>query len=355
MTDTSRLILEATAKLFRDLVTSSERDGCSPQMLDERAWASVVGLGLPMALVPEDEGGFGLTAAEAMGTVAVAAYFGFRLPLGEAMIANWLLSRASMPLCKGRAAIAAVVGAENFHLVRTRDSWRLSGTARRVPWSGAVETMLISASSESGARLVQLSIANSAAGGQDFTSVHASELSFDSLLVQDDCVSPPGVIDEDDLVALGAAIRVHAISGCLQRVVELTTTYATAREQFGKPIAKFQAVQQAIALLAEQAALGAAAAAILDRVLQPPIDHITVGAAKICAGEAATMGISAAHQVHGAIGFTMEHDLHHYTAALREWRDDFGTEAFWSARLGSAACVSGAGLWDFVTFERSAM
>jgi acyl-CoA dehydrogenase len=46
--------------------------------------------------------------------------------------------------------------------------------------------------------------------------------------------------------------------------------------------------------------------------------------------------------VHGAIGFTQEHVLHRYTLRLLSWRDDFGDESHWAARLGDLIVRNGA-------------
>jgi alkylation response protein AidB-like acyl-CoA dehydrogenase len=57
-----------------------------------------------------------------------------------------------------------------------------------------------------------------------------------------------------------------------------------------------------------------------------------------------------AHQVHGAIGFTHEHRLHHLTRRLWSWRDEFGVESEWSGELGRlAASRGGGGLWPLLT------
>ena len=48
-------------------------------------------------------------------------------------------------------------------------------------------------------------------------------------------------------------------------------------------------------------------------------------------GEAAGDGAAIAHQVHGAMGFTYEHSLHHFTRRLWAWREEFGNESFWAA------------------------
>ncbi len=54
--------------------------------------------------------------------------------------------------------------------------------------------------------------------------------------------------------------------------------------------------------------------------------------------------------MHGAIGFTHEHRLHHLTRRLWSWRDEFGVESDWSIELGRLAASRGAdGLWPLLT------
>jgi alkylation response protein AidB-like acyl-CoA dehydrogenase len=75
-----------------------------------------------------------------------------------------------------------------------------------------------------------------------------------------------------------------------------------------------------------------------------------VAAAKVRAGEAASVGARIAHQLHGAIGFTQEHQLHRFTTRLWSWRDEFGGERDWAIRLGQIAAAGGPdGYWDWLT------
>src|SRR5207248_1423893 len=67
-------------------------------------------------------------------------------------------------------------------------------------------------------------------------------------------------------------------------------------------------------------------------------------------GEAASTGAAIAHQVHGAMGFTYEHSLHHATRRLWAWREEFGNETLWAGRLGRMVAAQGAdALWPFIT------
>jgi acyl-CoA dehydrogenase len=75
-----------------------------------------------------------------------------------------------------------------------------------------------------------------------------------------------------------------------------------------------------------------------------------VAVAKARVGEAAGKGAEIAHQVHGAMGFTREHNLHYCTRRLWSWRDEFGNETLWQARLGREVARQGAdALWPMLT------
>jgi acyl-CoA dehydrogenase len=53
--------------------------------------------------------------------------------------------------------------------------------------------------------------------------------------------------------------------------------------------------------------------------------------------------------VHGAMGFTYEHTLHHATRRLWSWREEFGNETAWATRLGRIVATQGAErLWPFI-------
>ncbi len=165
---------------------------------------------------------------------------------------------------------------------------------------------------------------------------HATELEFAERVM-------PAVADERRTAALMRAIQ---ITGALARVRDLTVRYAAERHQFGQPLNRFQAVQQAVAELAGEVALATAA---VDDAIDDPSPR-RIAAAKIVAGRAASRTAAIAHQVHGAIGFTREHQLHRYTTGLWRWRDDFGSEAQWAESLGDLYAHEGADRsWEVVT------
>lgn len=149
-----------------------------------------------------------------------------------------------------------------------------------------------------------------------------------------------------------ALLTVAAMTGAMARVMEIAVDYANTRQQFGRPLGKFQALQHLLAEAASELALTEAAlAAALEAEDGGALSWLT---AKAQAGRAATFIAAAAHQVMGAIGFTEEHPLHHYTRRLWQWRDENGRQADCEAALGRAALAAPGGLWAYLTDERTA-
>ena len=158
----------------------------------------------------------------------------------------------------------------------------------------------------------------------------------------------PNAVSADLVRGVGALMRAAQMAGAMEAALDLATTYANDRVQFGRPIGKFQAIQQQLALLAEEAAaaLVAVESAAISVAEGRQSAEFALAAAKIRAGEAAGTVAEIAHQVHGAIGFTEEHSLHYLTRRLWSWRDEFGDEAYWAGLLGRRiAAAGGAGLW----------
>jgi alkylation response protein AidB-like acyl-CoA dehydrogenase len=125
--------------------------------------------------------------------------------------------------------------------------------------------------------------------------------------------------------------------------------YANTRVQFGRPIGRFQMIQNLLAVLAGEAAAADVAGAMASAAADGALDWACIAAAKVRSGEAAGTGASIAHQVMGAIGFTDEHVLHHWTQRLWSWRSEFGSERHWARRLGAMALERDGGPWGLMT------
>ncbi len=138
----------------------------------------------------------------------------------------------------------------------------------------------------------------------------------------------------DEKRRIGAVIAAAAIAGAGDRVLTICIDYTNQRIQFGKPIARQQAMQQQLAVLAEQVVLARIAAQIgCSGGLIPTL--FNAATAKQVASAAAVQIGAIAHAVHGAIGMSEAYDLQLYTRRLHEWRMAHGSERYWAAELGT--------------------
>jgi acyl-CoA dehydrogenase len=122
------------------------------------------------------------------------------------------------------------------------------------------------------------------------------------------------------------------------------------RKQFGRAIGQFQAVQQQLALFAADVAAVACATRGACRAASRGDAGFQIAAAKLRANQAIGLATACAHQVHGAIGFTWDHPLHHATQRLWSWRSELGNDRYWSERLGASVAERGAAnFWSDLT------
>jgi alkylation response protein AidB-like acyl-CoA dehydrogenase len=155
--------------------------------------------------------------------------------------------------------------------------------------------------------------------------------------------------------ALQPAATVSLMAGAMGQALALSIEHVNTRQQFGRPLGKFQAVQQSLAVMAcEVRAVEAAAAALAARLdavgLDPAAAAFEIAAAKLRANRAVGVVTAIAHQVHGAIGFTAEYELNRVTIPLMRWRGEHGNDAYWAAKLGrQLAGLGGQGLWEALT------
>lgn len=324
---------------------SGDHDGA----MDEGLWARFVELGLTSIGVDERDGGGGGTLADAAGVVRVAARHAAALPVAETLLVATVLGvRTAAP--DGAWTVAVGDGALP-RLERTEGRATLHGSVARVAWSRHVDRLAVVADDAGHQVVVTLP-----AGSWD-VEVPGQNLAGeprDTIVFAGPQVASDDVVGGTDLnqtaSAVMAAARTVQIAGALEGVLAATVQFATEREQFGRPIGRFQAVQQMIAeLVGESVAARTAADAVVAR-LEAGDAWPAAAVAKVRAGRAATVGARIAHQVHGAIGFTQEHALHLLTRRLWSWRDEGGSDARWAAEVGRSVLAGGGPqLWPSLT------
>lgn len=284
-------------------------------------WAEIAESGYLDALVPEEAGGAGLDGAAAHALWQELGRHIVPLPVGETMIARALLARAGAEAPDGPIAMA-VAGPGQDVVVS------LGSVAAHVLVDDGYQLHLVAAGSGSIAP----------------TGV-ASDL---SARMRWDSLDAPVRIDRPEcgLRAVAAVLRAAQIAGAADHLVTVTAAYCNERVQFGKPIGRQQALQQNLAVMAEDALAARIASQIGCAGGSPP--SITAAAcAKSVASAAAARIAATAHAVHGAIGISREHDLQLYTRRLHEWRLGDGSEGYWNDLLGAERLASTQGAVDF--------
>jgi len=324
-------------------------DHCGPEVVDRAEqgdypaalWTLLADNGLTTLGIEEALGGAGGTFGDALVVLREAGRKAAPLPLAETLLAGQVLSLLGQKLPEGPMAFGQ--GA-----VTLDDEGQLKGAVHGVKFARHCKTLLVAA--KRGDAWVICQIAAESVGlteGKDLAGEARDDL---DVLVQ---VHPEAcfAIDEaglDAVLVWGAAMRSVMMAGALEEALAATVGYALERKQFGKAIAKFQAIQQQLAIFATHVAASTRAAETL--MVQGEVASIDVAIAKARIGEAAGICAEIAHQVHGAIGYTRDHRLNHLTRRLWAWRDAFGHEAYWQERLGRAMLADEAGdLWQQVT------
>lgn len=321
---------------FRDAVRDLLSDCCAPAAVraaweaeppwDDTRWSALADMGVLGAAAPDSDGGLGLGLTD----VVLLAEESGRAALPEPMVDTVVVAPDLLAAAGGEAAawsgrIAAgdakvvtalcgnewIAGAADADLVLEREGDALVGFTE-ASWE-------VEPSVDRSRRL-----ARRVAGEPDFR-IGGLDGALDAAFDR------------------GATATAAQLVGLARHLIETTVTYAQERQQFGQPIGGFQAVKHhlADALLSVEFAAPVVyrAAWVLDRGDVTASRDASM--AKAMAGDAAEQAARVALQVHGAIGFTFEHDLHLWMkrawVLAADWRDaDWHRERVAKAVLGDS-------------------
>ncbi len=358
------LISETADRLFGELCTheavqAAEDVGGAPEI-----WDAFCETGFDLIAVPESAGGSGGTLAEAAEVLRLIGYHSAPIPAAEnGILGGWLLAQAGLERSDGfvtvvppRAVDCAWSSGSNCSLHFTGDGVAsLSGEARRVPWARSAEIIVCVCECEGRATVVAVPasqceitpLANMAGEPRD-------TVRFDGAT---GVVAPaPDGVNAEVLAQRGALSRVALMAGAIEKMCQLTVSYTNERVQFGRPVARFQAVQQHLVWAAQDAALVRMAAEVAAREATRGDARFEIAAAKLIANQAAARATKACHQAHGAMGMTQEYPLHHFSRRLWSWRKEYGSDAHWAKVLGTMATGVGAdGLYPLITSGTTAL
>ncbi len=351
MAESDNIVVETAEKIFADLADPQTINHDKKGEWKAPLWKALSEAGLPLSWVSEECGGSGASLADGFGVLAAAGRFAIAVPLAETMLAGWLLSQAKVPAPDGEMTVAPANPKDRNTL---NADGTLSGRARGVPFAKSARHIAVLASTASG---FSVALVDAAAwrieAGLNLANDNSDAVTFDHAKPLAIKPAPQG-FDQTSLMLMGGVVRSLQIAGALESMLDISVRYSNERVAFEKKISKFQAVQHNLAKLAgesaaAQAAATSAADALANAVPWDDATYLEAVSAKIRCSEAAEKGGAIAHQVHGAIGFTIEHILHRFSLRALSWRDDFGSESYWAVELGKRIATRGADeLWPLV-------
>lgn len=276
-------------------------------------WAAVRESGFLDAILPESAGGFGLTLTDVAPLLIAAGEHALPVAFGETMVARALIAAAGLTTPVDTAIL----------LWPLNDAGKLASTV--APAIAGATHALVQRGEQT--TLQPLRPASDARDGFGFA-IAGADLDAAPLLTFQ---SPAG-----NLLCWAAALAAGAMAGALRRTLELSLSHVNERQQFGRPIAKLQAIQQQMSVMAEQVVAADVAARIALSGTPPVIGPLNAAVGKSVADDAAALACAIAHAVHGAIGISAEHDLQLHVRRLKRARLSFGSGPYWAGRIGAA-------------------
>lgn len=328
-----------------DVRRAEDEGGFAPAL-----WRAFADTGLLWVSVPEESGGSGGSLHDAFALLRLLGRYAAPVPFAETgVLAGWLFAAGQLPVPKVPATAAVAAG--RVAVTRSGGAAILTGALDRVPYArhcGRL-ALLLDDGAVSSIDLGQAEVTP----GTNLAGEPRDTVMLAGLRVEDDATGRPAADVDAEMFLLRAKLsRVLAMTGAMERVLELTTRYVNERQQFGRPIGRFQSVQAHVVRVAEETACARMSAEVAARAFADgdPGASAWVAMAAVAAADAARVVTAGAHQVHGAMGMTREYPLALFTRRLWAWRGEHGSERYWRRRVGEQVASAGADrLWPLLT------
>ena len=341
LSETSQILSDTVEKIFSDNVTKQCIINSEKGEWPKELWNEIIENGLNLVLVPEALGGVGGSWFDAGILFKAIGKYQAPIPLAENIVAGHLLGLGGIPLPDD--SIVTILDGE-FSI---KDN-KFSGISKRTPFGSSATHGVALINDKSSSKVILLSIPkDSISDDKNLALESRSNIDFMDVEILS---SSEILFSSDYILKIGALMRSCQIAGGLEFLLDQSVKYANDRIQFGRPIAKFQAIQQELAVLATHVAASGVAADYASSSMDDGCEDLAIASAKSRVDDAVSIGASIAHQVHGAIGFTYEHGLHFATRRLWSWRAEYGSGSYWAKSIGQKAVASGSkNFWPSIT------
>lgn len=345
MSEMNDMILNVTERMLKNQVDKHLVDRLEGGKWAENLWQLFTENGLTTVTVSEQNGGAGGDIEDLLNIVRLTGKYAAPVPFFETTFANLLLESVSLPIIEGVSTY--MIGDEHaFDL----NNELLSGTVHNVPWARYANHLVTIANGENGVQVVLIDLQHA----KITTNTNLASEPRDTVVFNHSKIigmSEP--IDSELLLyitKIETAFRLALITGAIEKTNDLTVQYTKEREQFGRPIHRFQLVQQHLVQLAGESAVVQAAFHNYTKALLNGVEENEVAYARIRAEEAITLVATISHQVLAAIGTTHEHALQQYTRRLWSWRDEGTNSHYWTDVIATELLENcEESLWGYLT------
>lgn len=300
-----------------------------PDTFDTQLWRHLEETGLSRLTSAEDAG-----PAESAVVLSGLARYAAAVPVAETdLLAAWLADTAGLEVPETGPLTVALVDA-------AVDGGRIIGTATDVPWPA--DAFVVLAARTADAVYVAALEDPQLAAGHNLAGEPRGAINVD--LPLDACRRLDAAAGHE-LRLRGAWARCVQTVGAFDAVAESTVAHTRERVQFGRPLSKFQAVQHSLASMAGEierarASVSLAVAAATEYGFTGSATEYAITIAKVTVGRSVVPITTTAHQLHGAIGVTIEHPLWLATMRARSWVDEFGSTSLYARALGRRALAA---------------
>ena len=326
----------------------------------EELWKTMAGLGWMGLIYPEEFGGSGLTLVdlvvvlEEMGKVALPGPFFSTVALGGLTILEAGSSEQKHRVLPGivagktKATLALLEEnarwdekGVNLPAEKSGNGYRLSGVKLFVPDAHVAELLVCAARTTEGISLFLIERQHPGVSVRLLKTMDQTrklcEVTLDKVQVGAEAVvGTPGQGWEvlSRIIDCSKVALCAEMCGGAQKVLDMSVEYAKIREQFGRPIGSFQAIQHKCAnmLVQVESAKSATYYAAWAVAHDTPDVPLAAAMAKAYCSDAYRQVSAEGIQVHGGIGFTWEHDLHIYFKRAKGSEVTFG-DATWNREL----------------------
>jgi alkylation response protein AidB-like acyl-CoA dehydrogenase len=353
LTEDQESVRDLARRIFTDQVTTDrlKEVESTAEGFDRGLWKELGKANLLGVAFPEEVGGSGYGLIELCLILEEAGRTAAPIPLVPALVTGGL-PVAEFGTREQGQALAGLLGGESvltgaFAGVTPADAatmaaaaseqnetWRLDGVVETVPVAASARRILVPARTEHGS--AALFLVDPSEAELELQEITIAEPTY---RVKFDDSSAELLVEGTDAIqwVMDRALVAFSVLqvGVCERALRMTAEYTSGRDQFGKPLASFQAVQQRVAdaYIDVEAMRWTAWRAACRLAEGLPADE-EIAVAKFWAAEAGQRVVAAAQHLHGGIGVDVDYPLHRYTKRAKQVELAFGGATSQLARLG---------------------